>query len=56
MNNRKSVFSGIISITGIIVLAVLAVLYSFTEIAIPAPVYALAWCGCIAAVLAATRS
>lgn len=56
MDIRKSVFNRIISISGIISLIVLAVLYCFTEISVPTPVYAAAWFGCIAAVLAATRS
>ena len=53
---RKSVLRGIAAIAGIIILAAVAVLYCFTEISVPTPVYAAAWFGCIAAVLAATRS
>ncbi len=56
MNIRKSVFNSIISITGIVFLIVLAVLYCFTEVSVPTPVYAAAWFGCIAVVLGATRS
>lgn len=56
MNIRKSVLSGIVSVAGLLFLAVLAVLYCFTECAVPVPVYAAAWAGCIAAVLAVTRT
>lgn len=56
MDIRRSVINGIVAVSGIIFLIVLAVLYCFTEISIPMPVYAAAWSGCIAAVLAVTRS
>lgn len=56
MDIRKSVFNGIVSVLGIILLIVLAVLYCFTEFSVPTPVYAAAWFGCIAVVLGVTRS
>ncbi len=56
MDIRKSVFSGIVSVLGIVFLVILAVLYCFTEISVPVQVYASAWFGCIAAVLFVTRS
>ncbi|HJC33184.1 hypothetical protein H6B07_13020 [Mediterraneibacter glycyrrhizinilyticus] len=49
---RKSVLRGIAAIAGIIILAAVAVLYCFTEISIPMPVYAAVWFGCLAVMLA----
>lgn len=47
---RKSVISRIIMTVGACILAVLTVLFSFTEVEIPHMVYAVVWLGSIAAV------
>lgn len=54
MYSRKSVFKGIAAVMGIIILIIVAVLYCFTEISVPVPVYAAVWFGCLAAMLAGT--
>ena len=47
---RKSVISKLILAIGVGVLAILTILYSFTEINIPTGIYAVVWGGCIAIV------
>lgn len=54
MYSGKSVLRGIAAVGGIIILIMVAVLYCFTEISIPMPVYAAVWFGCLAAMLAGT--
>lgn len=54
MDIRKSALKVILSVSGLVLSAVPAVLYCFAELSVPAPVYAAAWSGCIAVVLAAT--
>ncbi|WP_072524876.1 hypothetical protein [Clostridium sp. Marseille-P3244] len=51
---RKSVLGMMVAAGGAAVLAVLAVLFCFTEIRIPTAVYGAAWFGCLYAMLAAT--
>lgn len=48
---RKSLLGGLIAAAGMAVLAILTVLFCFTEIQIPAAVYAAAWTGCLCAML-----
>lgn len=48
---KKSVISGIVMVLGAVVLAILAVLYCFTEVQIPGYVYIIAWIGSILAVV-----
>lgn len=54
MYRGKSVFNEITAAAGIVILIMVAVLYCFTEISIPMPVYATVWFGCLAAMLAGT--
>ena len=49
---RKSVLRVITAVIGIIILSAVALMYCFTDIATPMPVYAAVWFGCLAAMLA----
>lgn len=44
---RKGVLGAVTAIAGFAILAVLAVMFSFTQTDIPAAVYAAAWFGCL---------
>lgn len=44
---RKSILGAATAIIGFIILAVLAVMFSFMQTDIPAAVYAAAWFGCL---------
>ena len=46
---RKSILGGLTAAAGMTVLAILMVLFCFTEIQIPTIVYAAAWTGCLCA-------
>ena len=48
---RKSLLGGFIAAAGMTVLAILMVLFCFTEIQIPTIVYAAAWIGCLCAMM-----
>lgn len=48
---RKSLLGGLVAAAGMAVLAILMVLFCFTEANIPSAVYAAAWCGCLCAML-----
>ena len=48
---RKSILGGLTAAAGMTVLAILMVLFCFTEIQIPTIVYAAAWTGCLCAML-----
>ena len=48
---RKSILGGLTAAAGMTVLAILMVLFCFTEIQIPPIVYAAAWTGCLCAML-----
>ena len=48
---RKSILGGLTAAAGMTVLAILMVLFCFTEIQIPKRVYAAAWTGCLCAML-----
>lgn len=52
---RKSVISKIIMVVGMGILAVLAVLFCFTEVDISGAACMLAWLGCIVAVVELTE-
>lgn len=48
---RKSLLGGLIAAAGMTVLAILMVLFCFTEMQIPTIIYAAAWIGCLCAML-----
>ncbi len=48
---RKSILGGLTAAAGMTVLAILMVLFCFTEIQIPTIVYAATWTGCLCAML-----
>lgn len=48
---RKSLLGALVAAAGMTVLAILMVLFCFTEIQIPSVVYAAAWIGCLCAML-----
>ena len=48
---RKSILGGLTAAAGMTVLAILMVLFCFTEIQIPTIAYAAAWTGCRCAML-----
>ena len=45
---KKSVLGTMVALAGGAVLTALCILFSFTEVAIPVPVYAAAWFSCLA--------
>ncbi len=48
---RKSLLGGLVAAAGMAVLAILMVLFCFSEMRIPSAVYAAAWFGCLCAML-----
>ncbi len=48
---RKSLLGGIIAAAGMAFLAILMVLFCFSDIQVPPAVYAAAWFGCLCAML-----
>lgn len=48
---KKSLLGGLVAAAGMTVLAILMVLFCFTEIQVPSVVYAAAWFGCLCAML-----
>ncbi len=50
---RKSVLGALTAFAGIVFLAVLSILFCFTEIAIPVLLYAAGWFGCLGLMLLA---
>ncbi|MCC2255223.1 hypothetical protein LKD70_12475 [Ruminococcus sp. CLA-AA-H200] len=51
---KKSVLGTMVALAGGAVLTALCILFSFTEVAIPVPVYAAAWFSCLGGMLALT--